>query len=59
MESSATTETESEHLTVSACDASKGENPDPTCDFALGLTCVFLDSKKFLAYLDHCHQPAT
>ena len=59
MESSPATETDTEHLTVADFDASTGENPDPTGDFASGRTHVFLDTDEFLAYLDHCHQSAT
>lgn len=59
MESSPTTETDTEHLTVADFDASTGENPDPTGDFASGRTRVFLNSDEFLAFLDHCHQSAT
>lgn len=59
MESSPTTETDTEHLTVADFDASTGENPDPTGDFAAGRTRVFLDSNEFLAFLDHCNQSAT
>lgn len=59
MESSPTTKTDTEDLTVADFDASIGENPDPTGDFAAGRTRVFLDSDEFLAFLDHCHHPAT
>ena len=59
MESSPTTDTDTEHLTVAEFDASIGENPDPTGDYASGRTRVFLDSNEFLAFLDHRHQTAT
>lgn len=58
MASSPTTETDTEHLTVADFDASTGENPDPTGDFASGRTRAFLDSDEFLALLDHCQQSA-
>ncbi len=58
MESSPTTETDTEHLTLADFNASIGANPDPTGDFASGRTRVFLDTDEFLAYLDHCHQSA-
>ncbi len=58
MESSPTTESATEHLTVADFDAGTGQNPDPTGDFASGRTLVFLDADQFLAYLDHCHQTA-
>ncbi|MCZ0938761.1 MAG: hypothetical protein OXJ55_09010 [Caldilineaceae bacterium] len=44
-----TTKTDTEHLTVSDFDATRGENPDPTGDFAAGRTHVFLDSDEFIA----------
>lgn len=59
MDSSPTTKTDTEPLTVADFDGSTGENPDPTGDFAAGRTRVFLDSSEFLAFLDHCHQSAT
>ena len=59
LEPSPTTETYTDHLTVADFDTSTGENPDPTGDFALGRTRVFLDTNEFLAFLDHCHQSAT
>ena len=59
MESSPITEMDTEHLTVADFDASTGENPDPTGDFASGRTRIFLDSNEFLAFLDYCHQSAT
>lgn len=59
MASSPTSETDTEHLAVADFDASIGENPDPTGDFASGRTRVLLDTDEFLAYLDHCHQTAT
>ena len=59
MEFSPTTETDTEHLKVADFDASTGENPDPTGDFASGRTHVFLDTDEFLAFLDHCHKSAT
>jgi hypothetical protein len=59
MEFSPNTKTDTGHLTVADFDASTGEHPDPTGDFASGQTRVFLDTDEFLAYLDHCHQSAT
>ena len=59
MESIPTTKTDTERLTVADFDASTGENPDPTGDFASGRTRVFLDTDEFLAFLDYCHESAT